>query len=112
MSLEIAGKVCWIKNNPYLCIEIFGRSENSKTGTCPLKRCLFSFLEIQPRGGTETGSQTFFTHSFNKYFIMRTFCKAVNISIRVEIVRLVKVRAYKRIRNGKIERVRSHYRRY
>ena len=43
---------------------------------------------------------------------MRAFCKAVNISIRMEIHRLVKVRAYNRIRNGKIERVRTHYRRY
>ena len=34
------------------------------------------------------------------------------ISIKVEIIRLVWVRAYKRRRFGKIERVRSHYRKY
>ena len=33
-------------------------------------------------------------------------------SIRMETERLVKVRTYKRRRYGRIERVRSHYRRY
>ena len=36
----------------------------------------------------------------------------VQFSARVEVVKLVKVRPYRRIRKGKIERVRSHYRRY
>ena len=42
----------------------------------------------------------------------RTYCKFVIVSIRVEIVRLVRIKAYKRIRFGKIERVRSHFRQY
>jgi hypothetical protein len=42
----------------------------------------------------------------------RTYCKLVLTSIRVDVVRFVRVCAYTRIRNGKIERVRSHYRRY
>ena len=42
----------------------------------------------------------------------RTKRKDVHISIRVEVVRRTKVRAYKRIRNGKIEKVKAHYRRY
>ena len=42
----------------------------------------------------------------------RTRCKFVIISIRAEIVRLVRVKAYKRIRLGKVERVRSHFRKY
>lgn len=42
----------------------------------------------------------------------RTKLKVVQISIRVEDLRLVKVNAYKRIRNGKLEKVRSHYRKY
>ena len=42
----------------------------------------------------------------------RTDCRLVIISIRAEIVRLVKVRAYTRTRLGKIERVRGHFRRY
>ena len=42
----------------------------------------------------------------------RTYYRFVIVSIRVEIVRLVRIKAYKRIRFGKIERVRSHFRRY
>ena len=44
----------------------------------------------------------------------RTHCRLVIISIRAEIVRLVlvRVRAYTRTRLGKIERVRSHFRRF
>ena len=42
----------------------------------------------------------------------RTDCRLVIVSIRMEIVRLVRIKAYKRIRFGKIERVRSHFRRY
>ena len=36
----------------------------------------------------------------------------VIVAIEVEIIRLVKVRAYRRVRFGKVERVRGHYRRY
>ena len=43
---------------------------------------------------------------------MRTHKYLVIVAIEVEIIRLVKVRAYKRVRFGKVERVRSHYRRY
>ena len=42
----------------------------------------------------------------------RTHCKAVLVSIRVEVKRAVKVKAYKRIRRGKVEKVRTHYRKY
>ena len=42
----------------------------------------------------------------------RTKPVIVRYSIRVEVETLVSVKAYKRIRNGKLERVRSHYRRY
>lgn len=42
----------------------------------------------------------------------RTDCRLVIVSIRMEIVRLVRIKAYKRKRFGKIERVRSHFRRY
>ena len=42
----------------------------------------------------------------------RTYYYFVIVSIRVEIVRLVRIKAYRRIRFGKIERVRSHFRRY
>ena len=43
---------------------------------------------------------------------MRTYQEFVLVSIEVEIIRLVKVRSYKRVRFGKVEKVRSHYRRY
>ncbi len=43
---------------------------------------------------------------------MRTNQHLAIVTIEVEIVRLVKVRTYKRMRNDKIEKVRSHYRRY
>ena len=36
----------------------------------------------------------------------------VKISIGVEVFRLVWVKAYRRLRCGKIERVKGHYRRY
>ena len=42
----------------------------------------------------------------------RTDCRLVIVSIRMEIVRLVRIKAYRRIRFGKIERVRSHFRQY
>ena len=34
----------------------------------------------------------------------------IETSVRVEVIRLVKVKAYKRVRFGKVEKVRSHYR--
>ena len=43
---------------------------------------------------------------------MRAKNHFVIVAIEVEVIRLVKVRAYKRVRFGKVERVRSHYRRY
>lgn len=43
---------------------------------------------------------------------MGTKNRLVIVAIDVEIVRLVLVKAYKRVRLGKVERVRCHYRRY
>ena len=42
----------------------------------------------------------------------KTRPKLVLYSIRMEIEKIVKVKAYIRVHNGKIEKVRSHYRRY
>ncbi len=36
----------------------------------------------------------------------------LEISLRVEVVKLVKVQSYTRVRNGKIERVKGYERRY
>ncbi len=41
----------------------------------------------------------------------KTRRKLVLYSVRMEVEKLVKVKAYKRVRNGRIERVSSHYRR-
>ena len=43
---------------------------------------------------------------------LRTYPMLIQISVRVEVVRLVRVRAYTRWRNGRQVKVRSHYRRY
>jgi hypothetical protein len=40
----------------------------------------------------------------------RTYSRFVHISVRVEMKRVVKVKAYKRLRRGKVEKVRSYYR--
>ncbi len=36
----------------------------------------------------------------------------LEISLKVEVVKLVKVKSYTRVRNGKIERVKGYERRY
>ena len=43
---------------------------------------------------------------------MRRNQTLIQISIGVKVLKLVKVRSYKRRRNDKIEKVKSHYRRY
>ena len=43
---------------------------------------------------------------------MGTRPQLIRMSIRVDFAKKVKVRAYKRIRNGRIQKVRSHYRGY
>lgn len=42
----------------------------------------------------------------------KTRPKIVLYSIKMEVRSIVKVKAYKRVRNGKTEKVRSHYRKY
>ena len=43
---------------------------------------------------------------------MRTSQHLVIVAIEADVIRLVRVRAYRRVHFGKVERVRSHYRRY
>lgn len=43
---------------------------------------------------------------------MRRYQTLIQISIGVKVLKLVKVRSYKRRRNDRIEKVKSHYRRY
>ena len=69
------------------------------------------FIIVPYRGGTTT--RTVVLSISHKYaYNMRASQHLVIVAIEVEIIRLVKVRAYKRVRFGKVERVRSHYRRY
>ena len=73
----------------------------------------FCFYCYIPRGYYKQGR--LFSHLFSLFNIvsqMRTSQHLVIVAIEVEIIRLVKVRAYRRVRFGKVERVRSHYRRY
>ena len=40
----------------------------------------------------------------------RTDNPVVHITVRVDVKHVVKVKAYKRVRRGKVEKVRSYYR--
>ncbi len=42
----------------------------------------------------------------------RTSVARLEISLKVEVVKLVKVKSYTRVRNGKIERVKGYERRF
>lgn len=115
ISLEIAGKVCRIKNNPYLCCRNIDLVQ-TKIRHPSLSGCLFFFkrhIFYSSRGEVLYQGGPKFLQVPNRYKMKRrTRPRIVRISTRVEVVRLVKVRSYKRIRKGKVERVRSHYRRY
>ena len=70
-------------------------------------------LLFLPRGGTETRERMSLHLSEQEHYMTkRTIQRIVRYSIRMEVEILVKVKAYKRIRNGKVEKVRSYYRRY
>lgn len=53
-----------------------------------------------------------FSQPSNILYNMKTNQRYLIVAIEVEVIRLVKVCAYKRVRFGKVERVRSHYRSY
>ncbi len=72
----------------------------------------FSFLMTLNRGevlNESLDSSLILTINISQ---MRTHLTLIQLSIGVEVVRFVRVRAYKRHRYGKLEIVRSHYRRY
>ena len=72
----------------------------------------FSFLMTLNRGevlNESLDSSLILTINISQ---MRTHLTLIQLSIGVEVVRFVRVRAYKRYRYGKLEIVRSHYRRY
>ena len=73
---------------------------------------VFFILPHTTEGGTTARAALLSRLSYINSHKMRASQHLVIVAIEVEIIRLVKVRAYKRVRFGKIERVRSHYRRY
>ena len=73
---------------------------------------VFLFSPYYRGGGTTAREALLSRLSYINSHKMRASQHLVIVAIEVEIIRLVKVRAYKRVRFGKIERVRSHYRRY
>ena len=58
------------------------------------------------------GSRLFYSQILKIIMKKRTIQIFFHISIKVEVIRLVRVRTYNRFRFGKVERVRSHYRKY
>ena len=72
---------------------------------------VFFNFPILPRGYYNKGGSALSPFLINSHK-MRASQHLVIVTIEVEIIRLAKVRAYKRVRFGKVERVRSHYRRY
>ena len=116
ISSEIAGKVCWIKKYPYLCNVVIGTtsSESIRQASSPKWMPVSFFSKSLAEGRyCNEGSLVLTARSYKPIMKRRTKqCTVVQFSARVEVVKLVKVRSYKRIRNGKVERVRSHYRRY
>lgn len=81
----------------------------SKAGIYPLNR----YVPLLSKEGRCLNKEDIsFTLLTNTLMKRRKYPFFAQISIGVEIVRLVWVNAYKRVRFGKIERVKGHYRRY
>lgn len=91
----------------------FWKKESKSKHLFPKRDACFLFLLLHTEGVLQTR-----TAVLSPFFIinivsqMRTSQHLVIVAIEVEIIRLVKVRAYRRVRFGKVERVRSHYRRH
>lgn len=97
-----------IKNNLYLRIIIVGSQhcQGNKAGIFPLNGYLL--LKFK-RGGT-WARRICLSHLTIESIIMkkRQHSTVVQISIRVEVFRIVWVKSYKRLRLGKIERVKGY----
>lgn len=75
--------------------------------------CSLSLKTLNSRGGAESRNPDVFYELSNINLMKRkTRRNLVLYSIRMDVEKLVRVKAYKRVRNGKIERVGSHYRKY
>lgn len=66
ISLEIAGKVCWIKNNPYLCCRNIDLVQ-TKIRHPSLSGCLFFFKNLNRGEVLKQGANSSFTHYYSLY---------------------------------------------
>ena len=65
----------------------------------------------KPNRGEILETRRIYSHtSYKHYITMNKRPKLLHLTIRVDVKKKVKVRAYERIRNGLIQKVRSHYR--
>ena len=115
ITLEIAGKVCWIKKYPYLCNVVIGTTSSESFRQASSPKWMPVLFSRNLAGGRycNEGSLVLQLEVIKPIMKKRTKQRIiVHFSTRVDVVKLVKVRSYRRIRNGKVERVRSHYRRY
>ena len=115
MEGKVKGKDLWVSKNfvPLLSIIKITHScgiESQRIKVFqPSLKCLFS-IEIEPQGYFHTSRKPF---TRLKIFIMKqkgVFRIGLSLCLGFEAPKLVKVKAYKRVRNGKVEIVRSHYR--
>lgn len=84
--------------------------EESKQTDYFASRCLSAFFCNLP-GKSSISATAYSSLRLNSYTMKRrTYKKIVVISARVEAIRLVKIHSYTRMRNGKEEKVRSHWR--
>ena len=68
-------------------------------------------LKESDRGEVDAKRALSFPPTFINIFIMKTFkISFQKLTVRVGSDKKVKVKAYKRLRNGRIEKVKSHYR--
>lgn len=75
----------------------------------PSLKCLFS-IEIEPQGYFYTSRKPSTDYKSDNMLKEKVFRLSVSLYLGFKAPKLVKVKAYKRIRNGKVEKVRSHYR--
>ena len=98
----------------YLCVSVmFSFIVETDNRHLSSNGCLFYFRKALNRGEVLNASlDSSLTFNNINITLMRTYSMLIQFSIGVEVVRLVRVRAYTRWRNGKQVKVRSHYRRY
>ena len=66
----------------------------------------------QPRGDAEREVVVLSSKTIIIHMTLRINTNLIRITIRVVFAKKSRVRSYQRLKNGKIEKVRSYYRRY